>query len=57
MSKFNNQNIIEDMKHQTVTLDSDYSVNNKSIRSVLRIIKSETTQDGEGVILKKILSK
>jgi len=53
MSKINNQNIIKDMKHQAVTLDSDYSVNNKSIRSVLQIIKSETTQDGEGVTLKR----
>ena len=34
-------------------LDSDNPVNNKSIRSVLRIIKSETTQDGEGVILNR----
>ncbi len=53
MSKVNNQNIIKDMKQQAVTLDSDNSVNNKSIRSVLRIIKSETTQDGEGVILNR----
>ena len=53
MLKINNQNIIKDMKHQAVTLDSDYSVNNKSIRSVLQIIKSETTQDGEGVTLKR----
>ena len=56
MSKINNQNIIKDMKHQAVTLDSDYSVNNKSIRSVLQIIKSETTQDGEGVKLKRSFS-
>ena len=41
------------MEQQAVTLDSDNSVNNKSIRSVLRIIKSETTQDGEGVILNR----
>ena len=54
MSKINNQNIIKDMNNiKAVALDSDYSVNNKSIRSVLRIIKSETTQDGEGVILKR----
>ncbi len=53
MSKVNNQNIIKDMKQQAVTLDSDNSVNNKSIRSILRIIKSETTQDGEGVILNR----
>ncbi len=53
MSKINNQNIIKDMKHRAVTSYPDYSVNNKSIRSVLRIIKSETTQDGEGVILKR----
>ena len=53
MSKVNSQNIIKDMEQQAVTLDSDNSVNNKSIRSVLRIIKSETTQDGEGVILNR----
>lgn len=54
MSKVNNQNIIKDMEQQAVTLDSDNnSVNNKSIRSVLRIVKSETTQDGEGVTLNR----
>src|SRR5680860_1646706 len=41
------------MEQQAVTLDADNSVNNKFIRSVLRIIKSETTQDGEGVILNR----
>ncbi len=41
------------MEQQAVTLDADNSVNNKSIRSVLRIIKSETTQDGEGVTLNR----
>ena len=41
------------MERQAVTLDADNSVNNKSIRSVLRIIKSETTQDGEGVTLNR----
>jgi redox-sensitive bicupin YhaK (pirin superfamily) len=54
MSKINNKNIIKDIEQQqTVTLDADNSVNNKSIRSVLQIIKSETTQDGEGVILNR----
>ena len=53
MSKINNQKIIKDMEQQAVTLDADNSVNNKSIRSVLRIIKSETTQDGEGVTLNR----
>jgi quercetin 2,3-dioxygenase len=28
-------------------------INNKSTRSVLRIVKSETTQDGEGVTLNR----
>ncbi|MGZ5484965.1 MAG: pirin family protein [Nitrososphaeraceae archaeon] len=41
------------MERQAVTLDADNSVNNKSIRSVLRTIKSETTQDGEGVTLNR----
>ncbi|HEX7142480.1 MAG TPA: pirin family protein [Nitrososphaeraceae archaeon] len=53
MSKVNNQKIIKEMERQAVTLDADNSVNNKSIRSVLRIIKSETTQDGEGVTLNR----
>ena len=53
MSKVNNQKIIKEMEQQAVTLDADNFVNNKSIRSVLRIIKSETTQDGEGVTLNR----
>jgi quercetin 2,3-dioxygenase len=53
MSKVNNQNIIKDMEQQAVTLDSGNSINNKSIRSISRIIKSETTQDGEGVKLNR----
>jgi hypothetical protein len=53
MSKVNNQKIIKEMEQQAVTLDSENSVNNKSIRSVLQIIKSETTQDGEGVTLNR----
>ena len=53
MSKVNNQKIIKEMERQAVTLDADNSVNNKSIRSVLRTIKSETTQDGEGVTLNR----
>ncbi len=53
MSKVNNQKIIKEIEQQAVTLDADNSVNNKSIRSILRIIKSETTQDGEGVTLNR----
>src|ERR671912_2050647 len=50
MSKINNQKIIKDMKQQK---DDNNFMNNKSIRSVLQIIKSETTQDGEGVTLNR----
>ena len=53
MSKVNNQNIIKDIEQQAVTLDSGNSINNKSIRSISRIIKNETTQDGEGVKLNR----
>lgn len=53
MSKFNNKKIIKEMELEEVTLDKDSHVNNRSIRSVLRIIKSETTQDGEGVTLNR----
>jgi quercetin 2,3-dioxygenase len=55
MSKTNNQKIIKDMEQQkeyTTNLDNT-SINNKAIRSVLKIIKSETTQDGEGVTLNR----
>ena len=50
MSKINNQKIIKDMKQQK---EDNNFMNNKSIRSVLQIIKSETTQDGEGVTLNR----
>jgi redox-sensitive bicupin YhaK (pirin superfamily) len=55
MSKANNQKIIKDMEQQKeYTTNSDNtSINNKVIRSVLKIIKSETTQDGEGVTLNR----
>ena len=55
MSKTNNQKIIKDMERQkeyTSNSDNTYN-NNKVIRSVLQIIKSETTQDGEGVKLNR----
>ena len=55
MSKINNQKIIKDIEQQKeYTTNSDNtSINNKVIRSVLKIIKSETTQDGEGVTLNR----
>src|SRR5918993_2195893 len=53
MSKFNNKKIIKEMEQEAVPLDKDSPVNNKSIRSILRIVKSETTQDGEGVALNR----
>src|SRR5215208_4029506 len=53
MSKFNNKKIIKEMEQDAVPLDKDSPVNNKSIRSILRIVKSETTQDGEGVTLNR----
>ena len=53
MSKINNTKIIKDMKRQkAIPLDSDNSYNN-FIRSVSKIIKSEATQDGEGVTLNR----
>src|SRR5918995_1330305 len=54
MSKTNNQKIkdMEQQKEYTTNLDNT-SINNKAIRSVLKIIKSETTQDGEGVTLNR----
>ena len=54
MSKINNQKIIKDMEQQK---EDNNFMNNKSIRSVVQIIKSEITQDGEGVTLNRILSK
>ena len=51
MSKINNTK--QDMKRQkAIPLDSDNSYNN-FIRSVSKIIKSEATQDGEGVTLNR----
>jgi quercetin 2,3-dioxygenase len=50
MSKINNQKIIKNMEQQK---EDNNFMNNKSIRSVLQIIKSETTQDGEGVTLNR----
>jgi len=53
MSKINNTKTIKDMKQQkAIPLDSDNSYNN-FIRSVSKIIKSEATQDGEGVTLNR----
>ena len=43
---------MEKQKEYTTNLDNT-SINNKAIRSVLKIIKSETTQDGEGVTLNR----
>ena len=52
MSKINNTKI-KDMKRQkAIPLESDNSYNN-FIRSVSKIIKSEATQDGEGVTLNR----
>ena len=53
MSKVNNKKIIKEIEQEAVTLDKNSPVNNKSIRSVLRIVKSETTHDGEGVTLNR----
>ena len=53
MSKVNNKKIIKETEQEAVTLDNNSPVNNKSIRSVLRIVKSETTHDGEGVTLNR----
>jgi quercetin 2,3-dioxygenase len=50
MSKINNQKIIKNMELQK---EDNNFINNKSTRSVLRIVKSETTQDGEGVTLNR----
>ena len=53
MSKINNTKTIKDMKRQkAIPLESDNSYNN-FIRSVSKIIKSEATQDGEGVTLNR----
>ena len=52
MSKINNTNNKRQEQQKAISLDSDNSNKNiNSIRLVSRIIKSEITQDGEGVIL------
>ena len=56
MSQINNKKIIKDMKRQGMSLDKDKVVNNNNnstTRSISKIIKSETTQDGEGVALNR----
>jgi quercetin 2,3-dioxygenase len=55
MSKINNQKITNDVEQQKEhTSNSDNSfINNISTRSVLQVIKSETTQDGEGITLNR----
>jgi quercetin 2,3-dioxygenase len=50
MSKINNQKIIKDVEQQK---ENNNVIDNTSTRSVLRIVKSETTQDGEGVTLNR----
>ncbi|MDR4512256.1 MAG: pirin family protein [Nitrososphaeraceae archaeon] len=56
MSKRNNQKIIKDMKQKqkedTIALHNS-TYKNKDVRSILKIIKSKTTQDGEGVTLNR----
>jgi quercetin 2,3-dioxygenase len=58
MSKINNTKLIGGIEKQqkTMSLDSDNSkktINSSSSRSIFQIIKSETTQDGEGVTLNR----
>jgi len=56
MSKINNQKIIKNMeqpKKDPSDSDSDNVINKNSIRSVLRVVKSQITQDGEGVTLNR----
>ena len=58
MSKINNTKLIDGIEKQqkTMSLDSDNSkktINSSSSRSIFQIIKSETTQDGEGVTLNR----
>ena len=55
MSKTNNQKIIKDMEQQKAYTSNSHNAftTNKIIRSISRIIKSETTQDGEGVTLNR----
>ncbi len=58
MSKINNTKLIDGIEKQqkTMSLDSDNSkkiINSSRSRSISQIIKSETTQDGEGVTLNR----
>jgi quercetin 2,3-dioxygenase len=55
MSKTNNQKIIKDMEQQKeyISNSDNAPINYKSIRSILKIAKSEPTQDGEGVALNR----
>ena len=55
MSKINNQKIIKDIEQQQkkYTLNSDNISMNNKIRSILKVIKSKTAQDGEGVTLNR----
>ena len=58
MSKINNTKLIggNEKQQKTMSLDSDNSkkiINSSSSRSISQIIKSETTQDGEGVTLNR----
>lgn len=58
MSKINNTKLIDGIEKQqkTMSLDSDNSkkiINSSSSHSISQIIKSETTQDGEGVTLNR----
>ena len=55
MSKTNNQKIIKNIPQQQkeYTLNSDNVSMNNKIRSILKVIKSKTAQDGEGVTLNR----
>ena len=58
MSKINNTKIINGIEQQQqkampLDLDNSHKPINSSSRSVSQIIKSETTQDGEGVTLNR----
>jgi len=58
MSKINNTKLIggNEKQQKTMSLDSDNSkkiINSSRSRSISQIIKSETTQDGEGVTLNR----
>ncbi len=54
MSKIGNQKINDVKQQNEYTLNSNnYYINNKAIRSVSQIIKSEATHDGEGVALNR----